>query len=300
MNNSPENFGEKNYFQIKRVLTITLALNWLVAIAKISIGLFSGSLSILTDGFHSLFDGLSNILGLIGTRIAAKPKSTKYPYGHGKYESLAALGISVLISVVGYEFAKNAIGKLFNLTAPDITLLTFLVMTGAFAADLFVYFYENYWGKKLKSAILIADSLHTKAHLFITPSVILGMIAVRAGFPIADPLLALFVVIMLGKMAWEITRETAVTLCDQAFVDEEKIQKIARQVKGVASSHHIRSRGDNRHVFLDMHIILDPALSLRESHNISYQLKEKIMKELPQIKDVVIHPEPTGEECRCQ
>lgn len=276
----------------KQVLIITLLLNWLVALAKILIGFFSGAISILADGFHSLFDGLSNIIGLAGIKIAKQPQDIVHPYGHRKFEALAALGIALLILITGYEFLKNAVGRFIRPVTPEIGLFSFLVMGGALAVDFFVYRYENSWGKRLKNTVLIADSLHTKTHFFTTPSVILGMIAIKMGFPIFDPIITSLVILILGKLAWEIVQRTTTTLCDQALVDERKIQKIAATIEGVESSHQIRTRGDECYVFLDMHITLNPELSLGKAHVISHQLKEKIMKEIPQIKDVVIHIEP--------
>lgn len=278
--------------EVKTILIRILFLNWLVAIAKILIGFSTGALSILIDGFHSLFDGMSNVMGLVGIRIAEQPRDRAHPYGHRKFEALAALGIAFLILITGYEFLKNTIERFVHPFSPDLPFFSFLVMGGALLVDFFVYRYENRRGKELKSTILIADSLHTKSHFFTTPAVILGMVAIKIGFPIFDPIIASLVIIMLGKLAWEITQHTTNILCDRAFVDKEKIEKIASAINGVKSAHQIRTRGDEHYVFLDMHITLDPELSLEEAHDISHELKEKIINNIPQIKDVVIHIEP--------
>jgi cation diffusion facilitator family transporter len=282
----------RDFDKAKKILLRTLILNWLVALAKIFVGILSGSLSILTDGFHSFFDGMSNILGLAGLRVAEQPKDSSHPYGHQKFEALAALGIAVLIVLTAYELLKSTINRVLHPLVPEISILTFLVMGGALLVDIFVFWYENYWGRKIKSTILIADSLHTKSHLLTTPTVILGLVAIKAGFPIFDPLIASFIVFMLGKLAWEIIRDSSSTLCDYSLVNVGEIKKIASVVKGIKSSHHIRSRGDEHHIFLDMHITLDPNISLERAHYISHQLEEKITKENPQIKDVIIHIEP--------
>lgn len=280
--------------KIKQVLITTLLLNWLVAIAKILIGFSTGALSILTDGFHSLFDGMSNVLGLAGVKMSERPRDASHPYGHRKFEALAALGIAIVILITGYEFLKSAIERFIHPFSPDITTLSFVVMGGVLIIDFFVYRYENFWGKKLKSTVLIADSLHTKSHLFITPAVLLGMVVIKAGLPIFDPIIASFVILALAKLAWEIFKDTSIILCDRALIDVKKIKRITENIGGIGSSHKIRTRGDAHHVFLDMHIALNPELSLKEAHDISHKLKQKIMKEIPQIKDIVIHIEPKG------
>jgi len=286
--------------KVKEILIKVLVLNWLVALVKILIGISSGSLSIMIDGFHALFDGASNILGLLGVKLSEQPRDPEHPYGHRKFEALAALGIAFMIGIVGYEFLKSSITRILNPTLPEITLIYFGVIGGCLIVDFLVWRYENRWGKKLKSTVLIADSLHTKTHLFITPAVMVGMVAMKFGYGIVDPIVTMLVILMLGKLAFEAIRETAVILCDQAFLDIREIQKIVKKFPEIKSSHQIRTRGDVHHIFLDMHISLDPKLSLKEAHQISKLLKDKISKEIPQIKDVVIHVEPWGKECECR
>jgi cation diffusion facilitator family transporter len=281
-----------DFRRIKRILIRVLFLNWLVAGAKIIIGFWSGSLGITADGFHSFFDGTSNIIGLLGIKIAQKPKDPCHPYGHSKYEAFASLGILFLITLAIYEFGKNAVKKIFAPTSSEITLIIFGVLIGALMIDYLVAKYEYKEGKKLSSAILIADSLHTKSHIYTTSSVIFGALAIKLGYPIVDPLVALFIIFMLAKLAYEIYTETSSILCDRAFIDIQKILDIVKEFPQIKTAHEIRTRGDHNQIFLDMHIILDPALSLEAAHKISHNLKDKIQKEILEIQDVVIHIEP--------
>lgn len=281
-----------HYQKVRQILIQTLALNWTVAAAKLFIGFNSGSLSILSDGLHSLFDGMSNILGLIGVKIAERPKDSGHPYGHRKFEHLAALGIAFLIAVASYEIIRNAVLRLTEPILPEFTALSFVIMLSALAVDFFVFRYENFWGRKLGSNILIADSLHTKTHFISTPSVIFGMFIIKAGYPIFDAIVTFFVIFLVLKMAWAIVRESLTVLCDETFVDIKKIEEITKGASEVLSSHHIRTRGDPGYVFLDMHITLEPNLPLEKAHQVSHALEEKIKKEIPGVKDVVIHMEP--------
>ncbi|PIR01858.1 MAG: cation transporter [Candidatus Nealsonbacteria bacterium CG_4_9_14_0_2_um_filter_37_38] len=290
-----------NYSEIKKVLIKILFLNWLVAFAKIFIGLFSGALSILADGIHSFFDGASNIIGLIGVKISARPKDENHPYGHQKYEALASLGILFLLIIIVYEICKEIIQRFLNPTIPQITILVFGVLIGSLIIDYFVARYEYSRAKTLKSIILKADSFHTKSHIFTTGGVILGAIAIRAGFPMADPLLAIFVVGFIIKMATEVFRESSKILCDVAFIAPEKIKKIASEIDGIESTHQIRTRGLEGHIFLDMHIVISPEFPLEKAHQISHQVKERLQKEIPEIKDITIHIEPEDKSkiCAC-
>jgi len=288
-----------DYPKTKRVLIKILFLNWLVAFAKIYIGLFSGAVSILADGIHSFFDGASNIIGIIGIKIAERPKDKSHPYGHQKYEALAALGILFLLVITVYELGKEIIQRFLEPVRPQITVLVFGVLFATLIIDYLVARYEYSQGKKLKSVILKADSFHTRSHVFTTGGVILGAIAIKLGFPIFDPILAIFVVGFILKMVMEIFRESSRVLCDTALVDSEKIKKIALGVEGVVSSHEIRTRGSEECIFLDMHLTLSPAISLDKAHLISHQVKEKIQKEIPEIKDITIHVEPESKIKTC-
>jgi len=288
-----------NYSEIKKVLIKILFLNWLVAFAKIFSGLFSGALSILADGVHSFFDGASNIIGLVGIKIAKQPKDKDHPYGHQKYEALASLAILFLLIITAYEFGQKAIQRFLHPVTPQITILVFGVLTGSFIIDYFVARYEFRKGQELKSIILKADSFHTKSHIFTTGSVILGAIAIKAGFQIFDPILTIFVIFFIAKMTFEVFKESSKVLCDMSFIDPEKIEKIALGVEGVEKSHKIRTRGSGDRIFLDMHISLHPEFSLDKAHQISHRVKEKIQKEIPGIKDVVIHVEPADKNKTC-
>ncbi len=281
-----------NYLKTKQILIKILFFNWLVAFIKIFTGLFSGALSILTDGIHSFFDGASNIVGIIGIEIARQPKDKEHPYGHQKYEVMAAQGILFLLIITIYEFGKTIFQRILHPAVPHITPLVFVVLISALIIDYLVARYEFKKSKELKSLVLKADSFHTKSHIFTTGGVILGAIAIKAGFPIFDPILAVFVIFFIGKMAFEIFRVSSRVLCDTSLINPEKIEKLALKIKGVKACHKIRTRGMENYIFLDMHLILDPFLTLDKAHQISHQVKEKIQEEIPEIKDVTIHIEP--------
>ncbi len=286
-----------NYREIKRILLVIFFLNWVVAFAKIALGIFSGTLCILSDGIHSLFDGATNIVGIFGIKIAEKPADESHPYGHRKYEAIASQVILVFLVIVGWELIRKIYMKFSASSAihPDITWLPLSlgILIGCLIIDILVARYEFKKGIELKSTILKADSMHTKSHYATTSAVILGTALIEIGAPhIVDPIFASFVVVFIGKMALEIFKETAGVLSDKSLVDKEKIKKIIESVEGIKSCHQIRTRGDESHIFLDIHIILNPNLSLEKAHEICHRVDDEIQKEIPAIKDIMVHPEP--------
>src|SRR3989338_9027191 len=149
-----------NHFQqIRRILVWVLILNWAVALAKILYGLFSRCASMTADGFHSLSDGASNIIGLVGIEFACQPKDKDHPYGHKKYETLFSLGIAALLFLLAFYLFKEGLQRIYQPVIPQIGLKSFLVMLVTLAINIAVMRYEYRKGKDLQSDILVSDSL---------------------------------------------------------------------------------------------------------------------------------------------
>src|SRR3989338_7597424 len=159
-----------HYRRIRRILILTLVLNWLVALAKILYGLFSRCASITADGFNSLSDGASNIIGIVGINFACRPKDADHPYGHKKYETFFSLGISALLFIIAFNLFQEGIKRLYYPIIPQIDMKSFLVILITLGINLWVMNYEHRQGKVLQSDILISDSLHTKADIFTSLS----------------------------------------------------------------------------------------------------------------------------------
>src|SRR5215203_3131257 len=147
--------------EVSTVLYRVLVLNLIVAAAKIALGAATGAVSVLSDGYHSLTDTASNIVGIIGVRIAGAPPDDDHPYGHRKFETMASLGIMVFLLLVLREVLSAAWERLQGGGAPVINGLTFVMMGGTFAVNLAVVFYERRAGKRLQSEVLLADAHHT-------------------------------------------------------------------------------------------------------------------------------------------
>lgn len=283
------------YRAVARVLWIVLYLNLAVAAAKIAFGYFSGALSILSDGFHSLTDGTSNIVGLVGISLASQPPDRDHPYGHRKYETIASVGIVVLLLLVLVELVRNAFGHLVRPHVPEVTALSFLIMLATLAVNIFVVRYEKRAGERLSSELLLADATHTTSDMFTSVAVIAALIGVKAGFPILDPLAAFLVAIFIGRAGFQIARDSSGILSDRTVIAEQDIRDTVMGVPEVIDCHHIRTRGSADHVFLDLHIWLTPHLPLDAAHAASHAVKNRLMARYPQIADAVIHIEPARE-----
>ena len=281
-----------DYGKVRSVLLRVLILNWVVAALKITVGILSGSIAVLADGIHSFFDGASNIIGLLGIHYARRPKDESHPYGYTKYEALAALGITMFILLGGWEIARGIVNRIFHPVSPEISLLFLGVLVTALVIDVAVARYEYRWGKKLQSKLLVADARHTLSHLITTSAVVGGSAAIMAGFAWVDVVVASAVLLVIVRLIAAIFKDVRGVLTDSALLDPDKISEIAEKIKGVRASHGIRSRGDRHATFIDLHIVVDPTLSLQEAHRVSHAVRDMITKEIAGVSDVVVHIEP--------
>ena len=285
--------GLDRYSSVARVLIRVLLLNLVVAIAKIGFGYASGAISILSDGFHSLTDGASNIVGLIGIRAARRPPDEDHPYGHRKYETVAAAAVTVFLLLVMLEVLRNAFNHLTGRTAPhDISAAAFIVMIGTYGVNLLVVWYETREAKRLASEVLLADALQTRGDMWSSITVIAALAGARSGLPILDPLAALVVAGFIGHASYQIARTTLGILSDKIVMSDADLERVVMDVPGVLGCHHIRTRGSADHVFLDLHVWLPAEMRLADAHELSHIVKDKLMARYPQIADAIIHIEP--------
>jgi cation diffusion facilitator family transporter len=281
------------YAAVERVLVRVLVLNLAVAIAKIAFGYASGAISILSDGFHSLTDAASNVVGLIGVRAASRPPDADHPYGHRKYETVAAAAVTVFLSLVVIEVLRNAFNHLTGRVLPhDISVASFVVMLVTVAINLAVVAYESREAGRLGSEILMADAMQTRGDVWSSVTVIAALVGARAGLPILDPLAALVVAGFIGHAGYQIARATTSILSDRIVISDAELEHVVMGVPGVLGCHHIRTRGSADHVFLDLHVWLPADMRLTDAHDLSHVVKDRLMARYPQIADAVIHIEP--------
>lgn len=282
--------------EINKVLWTILALNLGVSIMKLVVGYSIASTSMVADGFHSFSDGTSNIIGLVGTALAAKPADECHPYGHKKFETFTSIAIALLLFIVSINIIKSSISKLINPVIPQVDVYSFIVMIVTMAINIFVIIYETKKGKKLHSDILISDAIHTKTDVYVSLSVILSLIAVKLGYPILDPIISFIISIAIIKAAVEILINSSKVLCDAAVLDPQEVIELVSKVDGVLDCHRVRSRGREDDFSLDLHILVDPKMSVGQSHKLHHEIEEEIRKHFSGVHYIDIHIEPIAYE----
>ncbi len=292
-----------NRSEVKKVLLITLLLNLLVMAIKAGVGWSTGSLSLLADALHSVTDSANNILGLIATRLASPEPDRDHPYGHQKFDALGALGIAAFLGIACFEILKGGIERAIDgfqhgLQPVKISPSELWILLIVLGINIFVTFYERGVGVRVGSPILIADAQHTMSDVWVTITVILGLIGVWQGrllhLPILqwlDVVLSFPVALLVFRSGWSVLKDNLPWLVDEMAIAPEAIHTLAMQVPGVINCHEIASRGVvGRQVFIEMHLIVD-AQDVEGSHRITEEVEARLAERFSPVR-VLIHVEP--------
>ncbi|NCD09169.1 MAG: cation transporter [Negativicutes bacterium] len=281
--------------KVKKVLFQILFANLFVAAAKIVIGTIIKSASMTADGFHSLTDGISNVVGLIGISLASQPVDSEHPYGHQKYEFLTSLFIGGMLLVIAAKIAFEALDRIMNPITPVFGLEAITALLLTLLINIMVCVYESSQGKQLNSTILMSDSMHTKSDIYVTVGVLLTLLGIELGAPpIIDSLASLIVGGFIVHAGIKIIKSTSDILVDKAAIDHSVIRNIALSFPQVINVHEIRSRGTANGLFVDMHIVVDPEMTIKESHELVHKIEEKLQLEINPNIEVIIHTEPNS------
>lgn len=282
-----------NYKKVKQVLWIILFANFLVALLKIIIGNQIKSYSMTADGFHSLSDGASNIVGLIGIFFASKPKDKNHPYGHKKFEIITSLFISGMLFVIAINIILSAVLRITSPIAPSITIESLIALIITLFINIFVCMYEYRVGTKLNSYVLISDSLHTRSDIFVSLGVLITLVGVKLGFPvIIESIVPIIISAVIIYSAYGIFRPSIGILVDRVAVDEDYIREIVFEFNEVRDVHNIRSRGSKSSIYIDMHVMVDPFISVEQSHDLTHKIEKQIQEEINENAQVIVHIEP--------
>lgn len=280
---------------IRRVLLFTLLLNTLVASLKIVVGTLTNTLSVRADGFHSMTDGLSNVLGLAGIWWASRPPDEKHPYGHEKAEVLAGSVIGAGLLLAAWNVVDGAIARLRAAdAAPSPDASTWLVLVVTLAVNLFVVLYERWQAKRLNSPFLASDAAHTFSDVLVTLGVVVTVACIELGQAWVDWFAAFVVAAVILVTGVRILSRNFDYLLDSAQVAGEAIEAVVRRVPGVASAHAIRTRGQPGAVRVDLHIQIAPHLDVVHAHEVTHWVIDALKREVPGVIDVVVHTEPAS------
>lgn len=274
---------------VRRVLILTLITNIVVAVAKLLVGLVTGSIAMVADGIHSSMDALSNVVGLIGNWIASRPPDEDHPYGHRRFETLASMIIGGILVLTAWEITKSSIDRLVTGDIPSISSINFIAMLITLVINLSVTTYEHREAKRLNSELLRADAEHTRSDVFVSLTVIASLIAVKLGLAWVDAAAALIVVALIGRAAWRIVSSSINVLVDRAVLQADEVSAIVRDVAGVQQVLRVRSRGPAIDIHLDLDVQVTPPTTTGQSASIADEIRRRLRENFKGLSDIQIH-----------
>jgi cation diffusion facilitator family transporter len=288
-----------NRSEVRRVLIITLFLNLFVMGLKAVVGLKTASLSLQADALHSVTDSANNVLGLVASRLSSPQPDRDHPYGHQKFEALGALGIAAFLGIACFEILQGAIERIWKGGSPvRISGVELLILILVLGVNIFVAFYERGVGRRVGSPILVADAYHTMSDIWVTITVMAGLVGVWQGRVLnlpqlewLDVILAFPVAFLVFFSGWTVLKSNIPWLVDEIAIAPETIHQVVMEVPGVINCHEIASRGVlGRQVFIEMHLVVE-ALDVETAHGITEAVEIRLAEHFSPVR-VVIHVEP--------
>jgi cation diffusion facilitator family transporter len=274
---------------VQHVILVEGSINFVVLIAKLAVGLSTGSLAIIGDAIHSLTDVANNIVAWVVTGVSNSPPDREHPYGHRKFETLAVFFLASLLVVLSFELALHAINKddaeIENSAWGLGIMLVVLAINIALAA------WQRKCARQLNSDILLADATHTFADVLTTIVVIVGWQLSSMGYLWLDRICALGVSFLVLYLAYSLFKRAFPILVDQFALDPELLSNSIQEVQGVLKVNRVRSRWIGNEKSIDLVISVDPEISTADSHSIATNVESLILEKYG-VSDISIHVEP--------
>ena len=281
----------------KAIRTVTLwgaMINVGLMLLKILVGFFIKSTALIADGVHSLSDLATDFVVLIGTRFSNRPPDETHPYGHGKIETLASLLIAAILLAVGFGFVWSAGSAIYRkeVNYPGVLMLVIAVISVVFKEVIF--FSTRKIARSTHSPALYANAWHHRSDSFSSMAVLLGGAASLLGWGYADHMAAIIVGIMIITVGGKIFRDNLIELTEHAADSESVriIKKILSDESEISGWHALRTRDIGGELCIDVHVIVDPNLTVLESHKISDKIEADIQRELAKPVNILIHIDP--------
>lgn len=293
MSQSAMDVKNANYATAKRVTQVGTLGDFLLTALKLVIGLAANSAALVAEGLHSAADLLFDLVVLMGMKVARKTPDETHPYGHGKFEGLTSILLAVILLLVAVGIVSDAAGRIQSeeLKAPGTA--AFWVALFAIVVKEALFHYTIVTGKRIKSNIMIANAWHHRADSISSLAALVGIGGALMGWPILDPIAAIAVAFFVSKVSFEIAGQAIKELTDHSgSVDAEirdKIKEIIHSHPEVNDTHTLRARRMGPDVICDMHMEVNPFLSVSEGHQVAAEVRSELLEAVPGLSEVIVH-----------
>ncbi len=289
------------YWEAKKVTLIGALINALLGCIKLIGGVFFHSHALVADGVHSFSDLITDVMVLFASKYGSQAVDESHPYGHQRIETAATLFLSLVLIIAGTGIAWDSITEISNKSHTIPSSLSLPIAVLSILANEGLFHYTQRVGQRIKSDLIIANAWHHRSDAASSIVVLIGLLGSLAGFIYLDALAAVIVGLMIIQMGWSYGWNSVKELVDTA-VDPDiiaKIETLILHVDGVARVHQLRSRSMGRDIFLDVHILVAPHISVSEGHFIAQHVRVALMTALEHVQDVTVHVDPEDDETSC-
>jgi cation diffusion facilitator family transporter len=290
---------EERYLAIRNVTWLAITINILLTLVKIIFGFVGQSQALIADGLHSLSDLLVGIMTLIGAKYSTQPPDIKHPYGHGRIETLVTIAGGGLLLLMAAGLLIDVQRRLFEpalLLQPTSISLAAAILSIAIKEA--IYQYTMYVAKRVRSPMLRANAWHHRSDAISSVIVFIGVGGSMLGFLWLDAVATIGISFMIGYIGLALSLPGIYELIDTGLEKEQliEIKEISLSVNGVRGLHQLRTRKMGIRVLVDIHILVDPDISVSEGHKISDAVRTRLMANIPEITEVLVHTDIENDE----
>jgi cation diffusion facilitator family transporter len=284
---------------VRRTAIVGGVANLVLAVVKLVAGLVWQSQALVADGIHSVSDLLTDLMVWFAGHHAAQAPDLEHPYGHGRYETVATLALGVFLLAVAVGIGWDAAERLFS---PDELLrpepMALIAALFSIGVNEWLFWWTLHHAKRVRSDMLRANAWHHRSDAISSIVVLVGVGGTLAGLPYLDAVAAFIVAVMISKIAWDLGSEAVRELVDTGLEQEKlaEIKQTISSVGGVRDIHMLRTRKHGGHASADVHVIVDPWVSVSEGHMISVLVEQRLKDRVDEISDVTIHIDPENDE----
>jgi cation diffusion facilitator family transporter len=273
---------------------VSVAVNLVLSITQITVGIIARSQALIADGIHSLSDLVADFVVLLASHHSQKDADTDHPYGHQRFETAASLVLGLLLLAVGAGMLWSAARKLESPeSVQTVQAIALWVAAVALVGKELLFRYMLAVAKRVKSSMLVANAWHARSDAASSLVVGLGIIGNLAGYPILDPIAAAIVGFMVARMGWTFSWDALHDLMDRA-IDEQEVEAIRRtlaETPGVRNVHDVRTRKMGDMIVVDAHLEVDAAISVEAGHDIAVVARQRVLQR-HRVLNLMTHVDP--------
>lgn len=286
--------NKQRFIKGKNITIKSLVINSLLTLFKLGAGIIGKSQAMIADAVHSFSDLTTDIIVILGISFGSRPKDKTHPYGHGKFETIAAALVGLALMGIAFKIGYNAVWSLLLKSTAKPGTIALLAAIISIIVKEWLYRYTLSFGKKISSLAFIANAWHHRSDALSSIAVLIGIAAAKLGFPIFDPLAAMVVCIFISKVSFNIMKLSFMELVESSVdIDTiQKIKQITQAQKEVMSVHGIKARKIGPKIYAELHIVLNPNMKLINAHDVAKRVEKDIISKIKDVDEVLIHTDP--------